>query len=80
MESYYIDSVIDTIRDIIERYSFGVCSYLGDKMGIASSRVRLYFMYLSFVTLGSPLVIYLILAFWLDIRRYLRKGYDFILH
>jgi len=71
---------MDSLRNIIERYSFGVCTYLGTKMGIATSRVRLYFMYLSFVTMGSPIIIYLILAFWLNFRSYLRKGYDLIMH
>jgi len=29
----------------------------------------------TFVTLGSPIIFYLILAFWLNFRQYLRKGY-----
>lgn len=71
---------MNVYRNIVERSVFGVCSYLGEKMGIAGTRVRLYFMYLSFVAMGSPILIYLILAFWLNFRRYLRKGYDLILH
>lgn len=67
--------MIDAARNIVEKSVFGVCSALGLKMGIAVSRVRLYFLYLSFVTLGSPIIFYLILAFWLNFRRYLRRGY-----
>ncbi|NNE27723.1 MAG: PspC domain-containing protein [Saprospiraceae bacterium] len=67
------------IRHIIEKSVFGVCSQIAHKMGIASSRVRLYFIYLSFVTLGSPIIIYLILAFWINIKSYLRKGYRLLL-
>jgi len=67
--------MIDAFRNIIEKSIFGVCSALGTKMGIAVSRVRLYFLYVSFVTLGSPIIFYLILAFWLNFRRYLRTGY-----
>lgn len=63
---------MDQIRNFFSRYAFGVCSYVGDKMGIASSRVRVYFIYLSFVTLGSPIIVYLFVAFWLNIKRYLR--------
>ena len=56
-------------KDLIHRSAFGVCSYIGDKMGIASSKVRIYFIYLSFITLGSPLIVYLFFAFWLDVKR-----------
>lgn len=66
------------VKDILERSAFGVCNYLGDKMGIASSRVRLYFIYITFVTLGSPILIYLVAAFWLNIRRYLKQSKSFL--
>ncbi|TVR76930.1 MAG: PspC family transcriptional regulator [Saprospirales bacterium] len=56
-------------KDLIHRSAFGVCSYIGNKIGIASSRVRIYFIYLSFLTLGSPLIVYLFVAFWLDVKR-----------
>ena len=61
------------LKDILERSAFGVCSYLGTKAGIASSRVRLYFIYLSFATLGSPVLVYLFLAFWLNLRQYMKN-------
>lgn len=61
-------------KGLLERSAFGVCSYLAHKMGLASSRVRLYFIYLSFGTLGSPLIVYLFLAFWLNIRQYIKQG------
>lgn len=54
----------------IERSAFGVCSYLGDKMGISTRRIRLYFIYTSCLTLGSPILFYLIGAFWLNMKRY----------
>jgi phage shock protein PspC (stress-responsive transcriptional regulator) len=67
------------IRNIIERWvesnSFGVCRYLGDKMGLKESRVRLYFIYTSFATFGSPIILYLATAFWLNIKKYLREGW-----
>jgi len=68
------------IKNIIEKQGFGVCHYLGNKMGIQISRVRLYFIYLSFGALGSPIVIYLFVAFWLNIRTYIRKGYNAVLN
>lgn len=51
---------------------YGVCTYLGEKMGIASSKIRLFFVYASFLTLGSPVIIYMSLAFLLKLRAYMR--------
>lgn len=58
------------LKYAIEKSAFGVCSYLGDKMGISTRRIRLYFIYTSCLTLGSPVLFYLIGAFWLNIKRY----------
>jgi phage shock protein C len=62
------------MKDVLERSAFGVCSYLGEKMGVASATVRLYFIYLSFAALGSPIIVYLFLAFWLNIKRYIKRS------
>lgn len=67
-----------SFKDLMERSAFGVCSYLGDKMGLASARVRMYFIYLSFATLGSPIIIYLFVAFWLNIKKYIKNNRNFI--
>lgn len=64
------------VKHYLEQSAFGVCEYLGDKMGIASSRVRLYFIYLSCGTLGSPLLVYLFLVFWVNFRRYTKTKRD----
>ncbi|MEO1713913.1 MAG: PspC domain-containing protein [Bacteroidota bacterium] len=64
----------------LTRSLFGVCSYLGEKMGISTARVRVYFVYLSFVTLGSPIIVYLITAFWLNVRRYIRQTKNVVLN
>ena len=66
--------MIDKIQAFFERQAFGVCEYLGEKLGIASSMVRKYFIYLSFLTFGSPLILYLILAFLLENRRYFKQN------
>lgn len=65
---------MEKLKSLLERSAFGVCSYLGEKMGIASATVRLYFIYISFITLGSPLILYFFAAFWLNIRRYFKIG------
>ena len=58
------------IKYAIEKSAFGVCETLGEKLGISSGRIRLYFIYTSCLTLGSPIIFYLIAAFWLNVRRY----------
>ena len=72
--------MIDKLKDQLEKSAFGVCAYLGEKIGIASSRVRLYFIYASFVAFGSPVVIYLALAFCVNIRKYLKAARNIIWH
>jgi phage shock protein PspC (stress-responsive transcriptional regulator) len=57
-----------SLRDMIEMHVYGVCSYLGRKLSMPSKRVRLFFIYTSFIALGSPVIIYLILTFVLNLR------------
>ena len=64
------------LKHLVETGAFGVCSWLGEKMGIASSRVRLWFVYVSFLALGSPVILYMILAFWVNLKNYIRDKID----
>lgn len=59
------------LKHFIEWQAFGVCSAIGTKLGIATSRIRLWFIYISFLTMGSPVIIYMIMAFWLNIKNYI---------
>jgi phage shock protein PspC (stress-responsive transcriptional regulator) len=59
------------LKHFIEWQAFGVCSAVGDKLGIATSRIRLWFIYISFLTMGSPVIIYMVMAFWLNIKKYM---------
>jgi phage shock protein PspC (stress-responsive transcriptional regulator) len=59
------------VKEFIEWQAFGVCTAIGEKLGIATSRIRMWFMYISFLTLGSPIIIYMVLAFWMNIKRYM---------
>ncbi|MFY8190491.1 MAG: PspC domain-containing protein [Bacteroidia bacterium] len=65
---------MEKLKFFIEKHAFGVCSYLGDRLGISSGKIRLYFIYTSFITMGSPVIIYLIMAFWLNIKKYMRPN------
>lgn len=64
--------MINQIRDFCERRGFEVCSRVGDRIGIRPDVVRLYFIYSSFLAFGSPLLLYLFLAFWIRIKDYLQ--------
>ncbi|HVM89197.1 MAG TPA: hypothetical protein VMT76_13490 [Puia sp.] len=59
------------IKHFIEWHAYGVCTAIGERLGIATSRIRTWFVYISFLTLGSPLIIYFVLAFWMNIKRYI---------
>ena len=59
------------IRNFIEWKAFGVCSAMGERLGVATSRIRLWFIYISFLTMGSPIIIYMILAFWMNMKNYI---------
>jgi phage shock protein PspC (stress-responsive transcriptional regulator) len=59
------------IREAVEMRAFGVCTAIGEKLGIATSRIRMWFIYISFITMGSPLILYMIMAFTLKIKQYI---------
>jgi phage shock protein PspC (stress-responsive transcriptional regulator) len=58
------------IKDYFEKYAFGVCTWLGGLLRMPTSVIRLFFIYASFLTVGSPLIIYMTLAFWLKMKNY----------
>lgn len=64
------------LQFFLEKQAFGVCTRLGEKMGISTSSIRLFFIYSSFLTLGSPIILYLGLAFIMNMRRHFRKHYN----
>ena len=61
------------IQNFFENQAFGVCARLGEKLRIPTSSIRLFFIYASFLTFGSPVIIYLSLAFIMNMRRHLRR-------
>ena len=58
-----------------EHRAFGVCAWWGKKLGIRSTTVRMYFIYLSLLTVGSPVIIYFIMAFILEHKNYFKPYY-----
>ncbi|MCF6182974.1 PspC domain-containing protein [Lutibacter sp.] len=59
---------IESLRHFFEKYGFAVSSRLADRLGMKVSDVRLFFIYISFVTLGFSFGIYLTLAFILRLK------------
>jgi len=66
-------NLIQDIREYFERQAFGVCTWLGEKLDMRTSVIRLFFIYATFLTAGSPIIIYMILAFWLKLKNYVRN-------
>lgn len=72
MASRGLKRTIQKIVFFFEMRSFGVCSWLANKLNIRSNQVRLGFIYASFVTLGSPLIIYLPMAWILENKHFFK--------
>ncbi|WP_420581171.1 PspC domain-containing protein [Reichenbachiella sp.] len=68
------------IQDFFEKYAFGVCTRLGEKLRIPSSSIRLFFIYTSFLTFGSPVLVYLMLAFVMNFRKHIRRRHSLWYH
>jgi len=63
---------IDLVRTWFEQQAFGVCEWWGEKLRIRSSYIKLFFIYTSFIAIGSPVILYLIMAFILNLRNMTR--------
>jgi len=68
--------MIDKIRYWFEKHAFGVCEWWGKKLGIKTTRIRMYFIYLSFFTFGSPIIIYFLMAFILEHKECFKPNFS----
>ena len=62
------------IQNYLETGTFGVCTRLGEKLNIPISSIRIFFIYASFLTFGSPVILYLGLAWIMNLRKHIRKS------
>lgn len=62
--------LIQKIVFFFELRSYGVCDWWGQKLGVPSQRVRLFFIYVSFIGIGSPILIYLIMG-WIKENKHI---------
>lgn len=61
------------IVTFFEKQSFGVSAYLANKLNMSTAKVRLFFIYSSFLAVGFPILFYILAAIVLDIRNYMKK-------
>ncbi|QMU65286.1 MAG: PspC domain-containing protein [Flavobacteriaceae bacterium] len=59
---------IHSVRYFFERNGFHVSSRLADRLGVRTVNVRLFFIYISFITVGLSFSFYLVLAFLLKLK------------
>ena len=64
--------MINRILFFFETKAFGVCQWWGNKLGISVGNIRLFFIYASFLTVGSPIILYFIMVFILDHKQYFK--------
>ena len=67
--------IIDRTKTALERQFFGVCHWWGQKLNIKTEQVRLSFIYLSFITVGLHLVVYLVMAFVLEHKERIKRPF-----
>ena len=65
---------VSNIKAFFEKQAFGVCAWLGEKLSIPSADIRKFFIYTSFLAIGSPVIVYLTLAFLLKLKHYFKAG------
>lgn len=56
------------IRHYFEKHGFYVSSRFADRLGIRAKNVRLFFIYLSFATIGLGFAVYVTMAFLLHLK------------
>lgn len=65
-------SVVTRLKYFFEKHGFNAASRLADRLGMRASSVRLFFIYITFVTAGLWFGVYLTLAFWLKLKDLIR--------
>lgn len=61
------------IVTFFEKQSFGVCTYLAERLNMSIGKIRLFFIYASFLAVGFPIIFYILAALILDVRHYVKR-------
>lgn len=60
------------LKYFAEKHGFHVSQRLADTLGMRANSVRIFFIYISFVTAGLGFGVYLTLAFWMRLKDLIR--------
>ncbi|WP_298765848.1 PspC domain-containing protein [uncultured Polaribacter sp.] len=61
-------TTIHKIRHFFERHGFGFFQRLADRLGMRAKNVRIYFIYVTFFTVGLSFGFYLTFAFAMKLK------------
>lgn len=62
----------NSVKFLVEQNVFGVCERIGERLKMPAKDIRLFFIYLSCITMASPVILYMVLAFWMKMKDYIR--------
>ena len=65
-------------RTLLDKQVFGICSVIADFLQMKASSVRFFLIYSSFFTLGSTLLLYLMIAFLVRLKDLINSNRDFV--
>ena len=60
--------MVQNLLHFFEKHGFFVATPLADRLGMRATNVRLFFIYISFITVGLGFGLYLTLAFLLKLK------------
>lgn len=69
--AYFGNMKLDTLKFLVEQNLYGVCERIGERLNMPVREIRLFFIYASCLAIGSPVIIYMVLAFWLKMKDYI---------
>lgn len=69
-----MNTLIEPIKIFFEKQAFGICEFWGERFRIKSANIRLFFIYTSFLTVGSPIIIYLVMGFWMNLKKLMKRN------
>lgn len=77
IDKFYTFANMKNWKYLLEPKLFGVCTHLAEKFHLPLSLVRLFFIYISFVGLLSPILFYLAFAYFLRFKeQFFQKRYQ----
>ena len=62
------NKILKRTRFFFEKYGFSVCLTLANFLGIKVKKVRMFFIYMSFLTIIGGFILYFILGFLFKLR------------